>query len=194
MVISNGSRRHRVVGWLTTKWTIFDLQLCGSGGQRLMNPLRGRGRRSFPNRCRQSPSALSSSRGECTQVVLRDAAWRGSQWQTSFNGEVRESSWPTGPRARWHITASLCAAIPRMRHSGVGKFASDQQGEGWVWSRCQMLSGLWPRPSAPKLVQSIVLCSLGWAKPDFCFVPVTKLNKWSHCASICVSVFFFQNK
>lgn len=33
MVISNGVRRHRVVCWLRTKWTIFDLQLCSSWGQ-----------------------------------------------------------------------------------------------------------------------------------------------------------------
>lgn len=89
-----------------------------------------------PNRCRPSPSGLSSSRGECTQVALGDSPRRGSQWQTSFNGEVRESSWPMGPRARWHITAALCAAIPRMRHSGVGKVClwSERGGLGVIAS------------------------------------------------------------
>ncbi|KAI4815068.1 hypothetical protein KUCAC02_005234 [Chaenocephalus aceratus] len=31
--ISNGARRHRVVCWLPTKWTNFDVQLCRSWGQ-----------------------------------------------------------------------------------------------------------------------------------------------------------------
>lgn len=30
---SNGARRHRVVCWLWSKWTIFDLQLCSPWGQ-----------------------------------------------------------------------------------------------------------------------------------------------------------------
>lgn len=125
-------RRHRVVCWLRTKWTIFDLQLCSSWGQAASwAHWEEEAGEASPKGVGKSPSGLSSSWGECAQVLLRDSPWRGSQRQTSFNGEVRESSWPTGPRARWHITASLCAAIPRMRHSGVGKFASDQQGEGW---------------------------------------------------------------
>lgn len=53
-------RRRRVVRWLTTKWTT--LIWADS-----------RDRQSSPNRCQQSPSSLSSSRGECLQVVPTDS-------------------------------------------------------------------------------------------------------------------------
>lgn len=95
-----------------------------------MSLLRGRGRQSLPKGVGKSPSALSSSRSECTQVVLRDPPRRGSQWQMSFNREVTQSSAPVEPGARWHIIAPLCAAISRMRHRGVGEFASDRREGG----------------------------------------------------------------
>lgn len=90
-----------------------------------MSLQRGRGRQSPPKGVGKSPSALSSWWSECTQVLLR-----GPQWQTSFNREVTQSSAPVEPGARWHITAALRAAIPRMRHRGVGEFASDHREGG----------------------------------------------------------------
>lgn len=127
-----------MVCWLLPKQTMFDLQLCASRGPGVfMSLLRGRGRQSLPKGVGKSPSALSSSWSECTQVALRDPPRRGSQWQTSFNREVTQSSAPTEPGARWHITASLRAAIPRMRHRGVGKFSSDHRGGGGkCWGEC----------------------------------------------------------
>lgn len=122
-------RRHRVVCWPRPRRTMFDVQLCASGARRLHEPSERKSRQSLPKGVGQSPSALSSSWSECTQVVLRDPPRRGSQWQTSFNREVTQSSTPMDPGARWHITASLSAAISRMRHRGVGKFASDHQGD-----------------------------------------------------------------
>lgn len=75
------------------------------------------------------------------QVALRDFPP-----MQNFYREVRESSPPTTrPGARWHITAALCAAIPRMRQSGVGKFVSDQRGQGCERWRRQMLRGRWHR-------------------------------------------------
>lgn len=119
-----------MVCWLLPKRAMFDLQLCFSGPGVFMSLPRGRGRQSLPKGVGKSLPALSSWWSECTQVVLGDPPRRGSQWQTSFNREVTQSSAPMEPGARWHITASPCAAISRMRHRGVCKFASEHREGG----------------------------------------------------------------
>lgn len=57
------------------------------------------------------------------------------------------------PGARWHITAPLCAAISRMRHRGVGKFASDHQEGGllviWPNAGVNVATAPPPPPSPP---------------------------------------------
>lgn len=131
MVISNGARRHWVVCWLLTRPLICN---CVVLGARLLHETIERKRQpKLTIDVGSLPLVCPHHRENARKWSFWDSPWCGSQWQVSFNGEVRESSWPMGPRARWHITVSLCAAIPRMRHSGVGKFASDQQGEGWAW-------------------------------------------------------------
>lgn len=100
-----------------------------------MSLLRGGGKINVSNRCLRSPSGLSSSRGgnarKWSSETLPAVALDGKRVLVGRSGRVPGQR---GQRARWHITASPCAAIPRMRHCGVGKFASDQEGEGWARS------------------------------------------------------------
>ncbi|CAB1433131.1 unnamed protein product [Pleuronectes platessa] len=77
------------------------------------------------------PSPVHPHHGEnaskWSSETLPEVALTGKRVFKERSGRVPDQQ---GPRARWHITASLCAAIPRMRHCGVGKFASDQRGGG----------------------------------------------------------------
>lgn len=146
-VISNGARRHRVVCWLPTKRPIFDLQLCDSWGQAASWAFWEKSSgKAFPKGVGAFPQGCSHCGENARKWPSEIFPQQGSRWQTTFNGEVRESSSPMGLRTRWHIIAALCAAIPRMRQCGVGKFASDQRGEGWVWWCHQMLRGRWQNP------------------------------------------------
>lgn len=132
-VISNGARRHRVVCWLPTKWPIFDLQLTDSWGLASSWAIwEKRAGKAFPIGVGTLPQGCSHCQENVCKWPSEISLQHGSQWQTTFNGEVRESSSSVGLRTRWHITATLYAVIPRMRQSGVGKFASDQRGEGCV--------------------------------------------------------------
>lgn len=85
------------------------VSLSGPGG--FLSLLWGRGKTKLPPKgVGKSSSGLSSSRGECAQVVLGDSPWRGSRWQTSFNGGVRESSPPTGPKGQVaHHSVPMCS-------------------------------------------------------------------------------------
>lgn len=161
-----------VMGRGGTEWSVG----CGPNGQslicncvvlgtrRLHEPTDRMRQAKLPNRCRQPPSCLSSSQGECTQVVLRDSPWRGSQWQTSFNGEVRESSWPAGPGGtsqRPYVQLSpecdtvASASLPLINKGRAGR---DSIAKCW--------RGLWHRPAVPTLGQAILFSSLEWAAPD----------------------------
>lgn len=123
-----------MVSWLRTKRTIFDVQLCRCQGQAASCACCEEGaRRSFPQKVSANLPLVCPRRGEnahkWSSETLPDVALDGKRVLTEGSERVPHQR---GQRARWYITASLCAAIPRMRHSGVGKFASDQRGEGWA--------------------------------------------------------------
>lgn len=125
------------------------------GARQLMSLLRGRGRPSFPNRCWQSPSGLSSS-WECTQVALRDsspnAALGGKRVLMERSGRVPDqwSQGPGGTSQRPYAQLSpecdtvASASLPlinkgRVGHDSIAKCCGDCGtlcASSLVWSLC----------------------------------------------------------
>lgn len=112
------------------------------GGRRLHEPIERSRQAKLRNRCRQSLSGLSSSQGECTQVVLGDSPWRGFQWQTSFNGEVRESSdqqgqGPGGTSQRPYVQLSPeCDTLASASLPLIGKGRAGRESVAKCWRDC----------------------------------------------------------
>lgn len=129
-------RRHRVVCWLLPKGAMFDLCVQASSWAFWEEEAGKSSPKVSANLPLLCPHRGQNAHKWSSETLPR----RGSQWQTGFNREVRQSSAPMELGARWHITAPLCAAISRMRHRGVGKFASDHQEGG--------LLVIWPNAGA----------------------------------------------
>lgn len=128
------------MGWGGTEWSVG----CRPSGQSLIcncvvpgarllhKPTERKRQAKLPQKVSANLPLVCPHHGEnehkWSSETLPDVALDGKRVLKQRSGRVPDQR---DRGARWHITASLCAAIPRMRHSGVGKFASDQQGEGW---------------------------------------------------------------
>lgn len=147
-----------------------------------MSLLRGRGRRSFPQKVSANLPLVCPHHGEnahkWSSETLPDVALDGKRVLKQRSGRVPDQQ---GRGARWHITASLCAAIPRMRHSGVGEFASDQQGEGCpdsIAKCCWRGGGDCGTGPLSQLCRAILCSSLKWANPENVSLKFPNKNNW----------------